>query len=151
TTLRPRHVRVKGASLTFDFVGKSGRRHVREVRDPAVARLVRELLRHPGEVFKFEDDQSTMRDVKSHHVNAYLREQIGGPFTAKDSRTGAGTIPAASLLARTVEDARRSPVARRRAVAAVMREVSENLGNTPAVCRASYVLPIVLRQFASGR
>lgn len=155
TTLRPRHVRVKGMVITFDFVGKSGRRHVREVRDPRVARLVRELLRHPGEVFKFEeaaaDGTSRLRDVKSHHVNAYLRERMGGSFTAKDFRTWAGTILAASHLAHTAEEARRSPAARRRAVAAVMREVSESLGNTPAVCRASYVLPVVLRQFDAGR
>ena len=156
TTLRPRHVRVKGGVITFDFIGKSGRRHVREVRDPRVARLVRELLRHPGEVFKFEEaaaDGGTprLRDVKSHHVNAYLRERMGGSFTAKDFRTWAGTILAASRLAHTAEEARRSPAARRRAVAAVMREVAESLGNTPAVCRASYVLPVVLRQFDAGR
>ena len=151
TTLRPRHVRVKGAVVTFDFVGKSGRRHVRDVHDAPVARLVRELLAHPGEVFKFEDAEGKLCDVKSRHVNAYLRERMGGRFTAKDFRTWAGTILAASLLARSDDEARRSPAARRRAVAAVMREVSENLGNTPAVCRASYVLPVVLEQFHSGR
>lgn len=156
TTLRPRHVSVKGSVITFDFVGKSARRHVREVRDPRVARLVRELVRHPGEVFKFEEAgldgaPAKLRDVKSHHVNAYLRERMGGSFTAKDFRTWAGTILAASRLAHTAEEARQSPAARRRVVAAVMREVSESLGNTPAVCRASYVLPVVLRQFDSGR
>lgn len=156
TTLRPRHVRVKGTTITFDFVGKSGRRHVREVHDPRVAQLVRELLRHPGEVFKFEEAPADggaprLRDVKSHHVNAYLRERMGGSFTAKDFRTWAGTILAASRLAHTAEEARKTPAARRRAVAGVMREVSESLGNTPAVCRASYVLPIVLRQFDAGR
>ena len=156
TTLRPRHVRVKGATITFDFVGKSRRRHVRDVHDPAVARLVRELLRHPGEVFKFEEageggPPGRLRDVKSHHVNAYLRERMGGSFTAKDFRTWAGTILAASRLAGVIDEARGSRAARRRVVAGVMREVSESLGNTPAVCRASYVLPVVLRQFDTGR
>jgi len=151
TTLRPRHVQVRGAVITFDFVGKSGRRHVREVRDPRVARLVRELLRHPGEVFKFRDAEGRLRDVKTRHVNRYLREQMGGPFTAKDFRTWAGTLLAACRLARTETEQRATAATRKRAVAATMREVAEHLGNTPAVCRSSYVLPVVLERFESGR
>ncbi len=150
TTLRPRHVKVHGDTITFDFVGKSGRRHVREVRDPRVAQLVRELLRHPGEVFKFRDAEGRLRDVKTRHVNRYLRERMEGPFTAKDFRTWAGTLLAACRLARVEPEQRATRSARKRAVAAAMREVAEYLGNTPAVCRTSYVLPVVLERFESG-
>ena len=150
-TLRPRHVRVRGEVLGFDFVGKSGRRHVREVRDRAVARLVRELLRHPGEVFKFRNGDAALTDVKSRHINEYLREQTGQRFTAKDFRTWAGTLLGACALARAAPESRSTAASRRRAISAAMREVSEHLGNTPAVCRASYVFPAVIRHFEEGR
>jgi DNA topoisomerase I len=148
-TLRPRHVQVRGDRIVLDFRGKSGKRMQREVRDRRVASLVRELLRHPGEVFKFRDDDGALRDVKRHHVNAYLAEVAGQRVTAKDFRTWAGSLLCACALAREAPAA--APRARRRQIAAAVREVAEHLGNTPAVCRASYVAPAVLRAYESGR
>jgi DNA topoisomerase-1 len=150
-TLRPRHVSVRGDTLRFDFVGKSSRRQMHEVKDRQVAKLVRELLRHPGEVFKFRNGDGAMVDVKGQHINAYIQERMGERFTAKDFRTWAGSLLAASALARMPAESRSSPAASRRAIAAAMREVAESLGNTPAVCRSSYVFPVVLRRFEEGR
>ncbi|MEO5988015.1 MAG: DNA topoisomerase IB [Candidatus Eisenbacteria bacterium] len=150
-TLRTRHVSVRGQVLQFDFVGKSGKRQVHELKDRAVAKLVRELLRHRGEVFKYRNDQGTIADIKGHHINAYIRDRMGERFTAKDFRTWAGTLLAARALARMPPESRSTPTAARRAIAQVMREVSGYLGNTPAVCRASYVFPVVLRCFEQGR
>lgn len=151
TTLRPRHVGVRGTVLKLDFVGKSGQRQVREIRDRHVARLVRELLRHRGEVFKFENGGGAIVDVKARHINDYIRERMGERFSAKDFRTWAGSLLAASALARMPAESRSSPTACRRAIAAAMREVAAQLGNTPAVCRSSYVFPAVLRRFEEGR
>jgi DNA topoisomerase-1 len=150
-TLRRRHVTVRGDRVTLDFVGKSGRRQAREFRDRAVAKLLRELCEHPGEVFKYRNGDGRLADVKSRHINDYMRERTGQHFTAKDFRTWAGSLLCAAALARAEPGARASAVSRRRAVAAAMREVSEHLGNTPAVCRASYVFPVVVRRFEEGR
>ncbi|HKO21963.1 MAG TPA: DNA topoisomerase IB [Candidatus Eisenbacteria bacterium] len=150
-TLKPRHVSVRGDLIRFDFEGKSGRRQVRELRDRRLAPLVRALLRHPGEVFKFESDGGAMVDVRREHINAYIMQVMGERFSAKDFRTWAGTLLCACALARDgVGNPSSRTEAKRRVVAAV-REVSEHLGNTPAVCRASYVFPEVIRRFELGR
>jgi DNA topoisomerase I len=150
-TLRPRHVKVQGDRIGFDFPGKSGQRQVREVRDRRIAKLVRELLRYPGEVFKYRDESGSICDVKSRHINAYIQETMGERFTAKDFRTWAGTLLCACALARTPPEGRASTTARKRSIAAAIRQVSEHLGNTPAVCRGSYVFPVVLQRFDEGR
>ena len=150
-TLRPRHLKVVGDVLHFDFPGKSGQRQVRDVRDRRVAKLVRELLRYPGEVFKFRNEDGSIADVKTRHINAYIQEHMGEKFSAKDFRTWAGTLLCACVLARTGEEARLTPTSRKRSVAAALRHVAHHLGNTPAVCRSSYVFPVVLQRFEEGR
>ena len=150
-TLRKKHVSVRGDRVSLDFVGKSKQRQSREFRDRAVAKLLRELCQSPGEVFKYRNGDGRLADVKSRHINDYIRERTGQRFTAKDFRTWAGSLLCAAALARTEPDARATTVSRRRAVAAAMREVSEHLGNTPAVCRASYVFPVVVQRFEEGR
>jgi len=150
-TLKPRHVSVRGDRIRFDFEGKSGRRQVRDLRDRRLASLVRALLRHPGEVFKFESDSGAMVDVRREHINAYIKDVMGERFSSKDFRTWAGTLLCACALAR---EGGRKPSSRteaKRRVAAAVREVAEHLGNTPAVCRASYVFPEVIRRFERGR
>jgi DNA topoisomerase-1 len=149
-TLKPRHVSVRGDSIRFDFEGKSGRRQVREVRDRRLAALVRRLLRYPGEVFKFEGDSGAMVDVRREHINAYITDVMGERFSSKDFRTWAGTLLCACALARDASDKPRSRAEAKRRVAAAVREVAEHLGNTPAVCRASYVLPAVIRRYEKG-
>lgn len=150
-TLKPRHVSVRGDLIRFDFEGKSGRRQVRELRDRRLASLVRALLRHPGEVFKFESDGGAMVDVRREHINAYIKDVMGERFSAKDFRTWAGTLLCACALAREGAGSSSSRTEAKRRVAAAVREVSEHLGNTPAVCRASYVVPEVIRRFERGR
>jgi DNA topoisomerase-1 len=155
-TLRPRHVKVRGDEIVFDFAGKSGVQQHREFRDRAVARIVRELLRHPArEVFKYQNGDGKFVDVKRRHINAYLKEVMGRNFTAKDFRTWAGTLICSCALARAASDLdktlpRHSPQVRRKLVAAI-KETAEALGNTPAVCRDAYVCPLVMTGFARGQ
>lgn len=150
-TIRPRHVRVLGDRVIFDYRGKSGQRQVRELRDRRVARLVLELLRVPGrDVFKFVEGGEVV-DVRRRHVNACSRHAAGAPFTAKDFRTWAGTLLCASALARAEAEAcGPRPAARRRIANAALRDVAARLGNTPAVARASYVSPAVIEGHARG-
>lgn len=147
-TLRPKHVKVKGDLITFDFPGKSGVQQHREFRDRQVARIVRELLRHPSrEVFAYQNGDGLLVDVKRRHINDYIREVMGGNFTAKDFRTWAGTLICACALARAaseVEDHKRE--SQRKMVAAI-KETAAALGNTPAVCRDSYICPLVTSGF----
>jgi DNA topoisomerase-1 len=148
-TLRRGHVSVRGDLVRMDFPGKSGKRQQRELRDRRLARLVRELLKHRGEVFKFRADDGSLVDVKRKHINAYIKEVAGGSFSAKDFRTWAGTLLAACALARGEWPP--EPKERKRRITAAMREVAHHLGNTPAVCRASYVYPAVTRGFEKGQ
>jgi DNA topoisomerase I len=149
TTLRERHVDVNGSQVRFSFRGKAGKEHVIDLRDPRMARIVRRLLELPGrDVFQYLDEDGTRRTVDSNDVNAYLNEITGADFTAKDFRTWAGTVLAARALdeVRVFTSARE---AKRNIVRAVAR-VAERLGNTPAICRRSYVHPEVLQAYLDG-
>lgn len=150
-TLRRRHVAVRGDTVRFRFQGKSRRPQDRELRDRRVARLVRELIALPGEVFKFRNGDGAIVDVTTAHINAYIREHMGGAFSAKDFRTWAGSLLCACALARAGTPAEPDAKAQKRTVAAAIREVAHHLGNTPAVCRTSYVFPAVLTSYAGGR
>ena len=149
-TVRPGHVRVQGTRVVFDYRGKSGKRHVREVRDRRIANLVRELLAVPGrDVFKFVEEGEVI-DVRRRHLNAYIREAAGAPFTAKDFRTWAGTLLCASELALREREIVAGRTSRKRLAQAAVTAVAERLGNTPAVARGSYISPAVLDGFAQG-
>jgi DNA topoisomerase-1 len=150
-TLRGRHVEVRGDLLRFDFPGKSGQRHVRELRDRRVATVVRALLRIPGrDLLKFEADDGWV-DVRRRHINQYVREIMGGTFTAKDFRTWAGTLVCACELARGERAVVPGRASRKRRVAAAVKATAHVLGNTPAVCRSSYISPSVLEAYARGK
>jgi len=151
-TLRPRHVRVQGRRVTLSYPGKGGRPQVREIDDAGAARVVRSLLKDPGpELFRYRVPDGTWVNVRRRHINEYLREISGSRFTAKDFRTWAGTLLGACALARAGYPSPPSARSIRSAVARAMRETSQLLGNTPAVCRASYVSPAVLDAFEKGR
>ena len=155
TTLRTRHAKLKGSQLRLRFRGKSGVWQEAELSDPRVARVVRRCQQLPGqELFQYEDEDGTPRTVGSGDVNDYLREithgaaDAGGDhFTAKDFRTWHGTTQALELtrLACSQTDA---PAAAdkntRYSAKAILAEVARQLGNTPAVCKKSYVHPAVL-------
>ena len=150
-TLRRQHVSVSGDTVVFDFMGKSKKRQRRELVDPGIARLVRALLRYPGEVFKFQSEDGSMADVHTGHINAYIKEVMGEQFSAKDFRTWAGSLLCACALARAGVERAHTQHERKKRIAAALREVADHLGNTPAVCRSSYVFPAVLRKYEQGR
>ena len=151
-TLRSRHVRVRGRRVTLTYRGKGGKNQIREIDDRGAAAVVAALLRVPGSrVFRYPGPDGAWVDVRRRHVNDYIREISGACFSAKDFRTWAGTLVGACALARQERPDPPSARSLRRNIAAAMRETSELLGNTPAVCRASYVSPAVLAAFAKGR
>lgn len=139
TTLRSRHVKVAGPRIEFEFRGKSGKFQRASVEDPRLARIVRRCRELPGQaLFEYLDGDGKSQAVGSSDVNDYLKEISGAEITAKDFRTWAGTVFVANELARGDR-----PVGPSHVVAAV-REAARRLGNTPAICRKSYVHPRVL-------
>jgi DNA topoisomerase I len=145
TTLRKRHVTVRGNTVRLSFVGK-GRTEVRtSLVDDELADAIRELLAVPGRsrLFRYERD-GELRDLTSRTLNEYVKTNLGPEFTAKDFRTWGGTLLAAIAFAERGLDGKA-------AVTAVMRSVAARLGNTPAVCRQSYVAPAVVDAYLEGR
>jgi len=150
STLRDRHVSFAGERLRVRFRGKGGIWHDREVTDPVLAKVVRRCRDLPGqELFQYVGPRREPRPVGSADVNGHIRRAAGGEYTAKDFRTWAGTVRAAAALAATPLP--ESKAAAERAVAGVIKAVAAELGNTPAVCRKSYVHPAVIGAFLAGR
>lgn len=149
TTMRDGHATIKGNTIKFRYVGKSGIRHEVDVHDKRLARIVRAAQELPDqELFAYVDEQGDWHDVKSNNVNAYLREISGEDFTAKDFRTWAGTVLAAHALAE-FESFDSQAKAKRNLVAAIER-VSKMLGNTRAVCKKCYIHPAILDSYLDG-
>lgn len=143
TTMRKKHVDVSGATMKFEFKGKSGKQWRLAITDKRIARVVKRCADIPGqELFKYIAEDGTRKDVTSQDVNAYLREIGGGEFTAKDFRTWAGTVLAALAL-REFEQYDTEAQAKKNVVAAI-EQVAKQLGNTPAICRKCYVHPEVV-------
>jgi DNA topoisomerase I len=148
TTLRDRHVRVRGRELRFDFRGKSGVRHFRTFSDARLARIVKRCQELPGqELFQYVDG-GKRRVVTSADVNGYLREATGAGFTTKDFRTWAGTLLAAVAL--RGEPGCGNQRETKGAIVRAIEQVAAHLGNTPAVCRSCYIHPYVLECYADG-
>lgn len=149
-TLEREHVSFRAGRAIFNYTAKFGKERVQEISDPESVALLRTLARRRGggsRLLAWRDGKE-WTDLRSEDVNAYLKEIAGGAFTAKDFRTWGATVLCAVLLAG--QPPARSVTGHRRAVAAVLREVAEILGNTPAVCRKSYVDPRLVDRFASG-
>ena len=150
-TLRKEHVTVaRSGAVTFDYTAKSGVRRVQGFTEPDVCAVVAALRRRRGggpELLAYREGGRWV-DVRSSDINAHLRELTGFECTAKDFRTWNATVLAAVGLA--VHQDTATATARRRAVSRVLQEVAHYLGNTPAVCRSSYVDPRVLDLFDSG-
>jgi DNA topoisomerase-1 len=149
TTMRDRHVGISGSTLQFEFRGKGGKQHVVDIRDPRLAKIVKQCQAIPGhELFQYVDDDGERRTVESTDVNEYLRRHAGEDFTAKDFRTWAGTV----LMVHALKDlgpATSAPQAKRKLLRAIA-SVAERLGNTPAICRAYYVHPMVTERYLDG-
>lgn len=139
-TLENRHVELAGGgTLVFDYPAKSGKRRVQAVVDPDVYEVVAALRRRRGR---------RLFSIRSAEINAYIKEAAGGDFSAKDFRTWHATVLAAVALA--VSEQASSPTARKRAISRAVSEVAHYLGNTPAVCRASYIDPRVFDRYRAG-
>jgi DNA topoisomerase IB len=150
-TMRKTHVRLgPGHALVFDYPAKGGRRRVQSVVDPAVYDLVGDLKRRRNgrELLAYRGGGGWV-DVTSSGINDFIREQAGGPFTAKDFRTWNATVLAAVALG-VARSASATTTGRKRAKSLAVHEVARYLGNTPAVCRASYIDPRVFDRFDAG-
>jgi DNA topoisomerase-1 len=149
TTLRNRHATVGTSQIRFRFRAKSGRQAEVGLSDRRLAAVVRRCRDLPGqELFQYVDDDGEIADVRSDDVNEYLR-QIAPDITAKDFRTWAGTVLAYRAL-RALEAPETDGHAKRN-VAEAIRLTAGRLGNTPAVCRSSYVHPVVVEAYLDGR
>jgi DNA topoisomerase-1 len=149
TTMRARHVNVNGTTLRFEFKGKSGIRHCVAVDDRRLARIARQCRDLPGqELFQYIDADGRRQDVTSSDVNAYLKAISGEDFTAKDFRTWAGTVLAATAL-REFDQVESTARAKKNVLQAI-EAVAGVLGNTRAVCRKSYIHPAIIDSYLDG-
>jgi len=149
TTMRNRHVRVKGATMSFHFRGKGGKWHEVNIHDARLAKIVKNCQDLPGqELFQYVDEQKNRHKIDSNDVNDYLREISGEDFTAKDFRTWAGTVLCAIAL-RELGSSRRNTQLKRKLERAI-KAVAQQLGNTPAVCRKCYVHPELIESYRRG-
>jgi DNA topoisomerase IB len=150
-TMRKEHVTISGGEMVFDYPAKSGIRRVQAIVDPVAVDIVTALRRRRGggdELLAFKEGRR-WRDVRSDDINAYLKQATGGDFSAKDFRTWNATVLAAVALSVSGEVAG-SKTGRKRAVTRAIKEVAHYLGNTPAVCRASYIDPRVFDAYHAG-
>ena len=151
TTMRNRHVRIRGQRLQFDFRGKSGQQHHIELSDARLAAIVRRCRELPGyDLFQYLDEQGQPHILTSTDVNEYLSSiSAGGTYTAKDFRTWAGTVLAALALQGQEPPAVESHA--KKSIADAVRVVAARLGNTPAICRKCYVHPGIIDAYREGR
>jgi DNA topoisomerase-1 len=149
TTLHDEHVNVQDDLIEFSFRGKGGKEHEISLRNKRLARIVRNCQALPGqELFQYEDEQGELHVISSHDVNSYLQEATERDYSAKDFRTWAGTVLTASKL-HELEPAT-SATGLKRNLTAAIRSSAARLGNTPAVCRKSYVHPAVISSYLEG-
>ena len=144
-TLRKRHVQVTDGRAVFSYVGKRSVKQRQTVANRELAALVKRQLATPGaRLFRYKEG-ARWRNLTARDVNAYLHDTLGVAYSAKDFRTWGGTLRAATVLAEL--GAGRSPSDAKRNVATTMRLVASELGNTPAICRKSYVHPLVVARY----
>ena len=151
-TIKKEHVTVTKGQLMFDYLAKGSKQREQAVAEDTVCAVVRSLLRRRGggdQLLVFRTGTG-WHDITGADLNDYLREISGGDYTAKDFRTWHATVLAAVGLA-VSEAAAATDSARQRAIARVVREVADYLGNTPAVARASYIDPRVIIRYQEGR
>ena len=149
-TVRRDQVTLRANEVIFDFPAKSGQRRIQSIRDAPARRAIEVMRRRrsgPEDLLAWRDADE-WRDVRSDDVNDYIKEKIGERFSAKDFRTWHGTVLAAVELAG--EDEPTSEAQAKRSIRAAVERVSEALGNTPAVCRRSYIDPRVIERFRDG-
>jgi DNA topoisomerase-1 len=149
TTLKNRHASLNGKTACFLFRGKSGVRHEIGFQDARLVKLVRQCQDLPGQrLFEYRDDSGDIRTVTSSDVNAYLREITGEDITSKDFRTWFGTVIAIQELLAAAPASTKSET--KAAVVTAIKATATRLGNTPAICRKSYIHPAVIETYQAG-
>ncbi|MFL5907274.1 MAG: DNA topoisomerase IB [Solirubrobacterales bacterium] len=152
-TMRKRHVKVQGDTVTFDYEAKGGKRRVQVVGDRSISGLVKSLRSRRGgghELLAHRNGRS-WSDIRSADINEYIKQAIGDQHSAKDFRTWNATVLAAVVLAASARERDLSTKGgRARAQRDAVKQVAHYLGNTPAVCRAAYIDPRVFDRFDGG-
>ena len=171
STLRSKHVSETDNGLAFDFVGKSAKEHHIELQDERLIEIVQACSELPGyQIFKYLDDNGHKQVVDSSDINDYLRTHTSGHgrdnemysgnlYSAKDFRTWLACVLAASYLHDELQSAQGKAIlasvpdskARQQLVTVMVKSVADELGNTPAVCRSSYINPIIIERFLAGQ
>lgn len=141
TTIRGKHVKVNGRVLLFDYIGKWRKAHKRAIEDPELAKIVAALKRH--------NNDKLFAGIRDRNVNDYIQSIIGDDYTAKDFRTWAGTLLCSIGLAMQGQAPSKSE--RKRKIKRAVQATAEQLGNTPAVCRSSYICPRLLDEYMEGK
>lgn len=152
TTLRKRHLAfINGQRAVLRFRGKSGVEHDIQIENRRIVSIIRDCQQLRGQhLFQYLDDNRKRHSIGSEQVNAYLRETMGAEFTAKDFRTWGGTLRAFELMLDTPLPESQSKRALKACITAATRKVAEELRNTPAVCRKSYINPAVFLAWQNG-
>lgn len=146
TTLRNKHVQINGNHIKLNFTGKKGVKQNVDLNDRTLAKLVKKCREIPGQdLFQYYKDGQEHRPIDSGKVNNYIREITGSDFTAKDFRTWGGTLEALRQLAKCCADTDDRP--KKKVIVEVLDCVASKLGNTRAVCKSSYVYPLLLEAF----
>ena len=150
TTMKDRHVEVKGSKLRFRFRGKSGKEHEVDVTDRHIAKIVSRLQDLPGQdLFQYVDEDGKVCEINSQDVNAYLRAITGEEFSAKDFRTLAGTVLTAIAL--NAQEKFETKKQAKSNIKTAIKAVAHILGNTPAICRKCYVHPAIFESYLSQK
>lgn len=146
TTLRSKHLTIDGETVTFDFTGKSGQKQHRQISNRRLSNALKKLDDMPGyQVFRYYDDDGSLKDLTSADVNAYIKEIMGDDYTAKDFRTWGGTLAASIELARMNRP--ETDRERRKAISLCVKKVARKLGNTPSIARDAYIDPRIFDLF----
>ncbi len=149
TTMRDNHVDVEGTTVEFHFRGKSGKEHMIDVKDRQLAKIIKRCQALPGhELFQYYDEHQQLHTIESDNVNTYLQQITGQEFTAKDFRTWAGTVTATCALQDLGEY--ETQIQAKKNVVRAIEEASKHLGNTPAICRKSYIHPEIIDAYLNG-
>ena len=149
STLRKKHVEIRGNNLIFMYSGKRSIDQRQFVADTPLVEIIEELLSLPGDrLFQFLDEHDEIRPVTAQSVNRYLKEIVGEKITSKDLRTFGGTVRAATILADIGPASTKTDIKRNLALACKL--VSLDLGNTPTICKKAYIHPAVLEEYANA-
>lgn len=150
STLRGRHVKLKGGNLRFTFKGKKGKAHDISIHNRRLASTIKNCKEIPGkQLFQYYDEEGEKHSIHSEEVNAYIKEISGESFTSKDFRTWAGTVECVRTIHRRTRKDKKK--VENNEIKKILDEVASRMGNTRAVCKKYYVHPIILETLKDGR